>query len=298
MVITCNGIKKSFANVEALKGLSTVIPSGKIFGLLGPNGAGKTTLIRIITQIIAADEGEILFGDAAIRESDMDRVGYLPEERGLFSTMKVGEHLQLLAELKGVSPKEATSRIYEMLERFNLPNWWQTKVQELSKGNQQLVQFIGTVLHNPELLILDEPFTGLDPVNSDLLEKELKRRQHDGTTIILSTHRMEQVEELCDQIAMVNKGEVILSGAVKEIRENYRSNRYIVRMKETDIQWADSQYPYTMLEDGRIVFTISTDEEGKDLLGYLIKKGFILSFEQELPSMHEIFIHKVQGGVL
>ncbi|MBQ2133704.1 MAG: ATP-binding cassette domain-containing protein, partial [Bacteroidales bacterium] len=223
-IITCKEITKKFGNFTALNSVSLDIPQGKIFGLLGPNGAGKTTLIRIINQISLPDSGELFFNGKPVEPKDVERIGYLPEERGLYKKMKVGEQAIYLARLKGMSTREATAQLKEWFVKFNIQGWWDKKVEELSKGMAQKIQFITTVMHKPELLILDEPFSGFDPVNVNLIRKEILALRDSGTTIILSTHNMESVEELCDNIALINKSNLIVTGGVDEIRRKYGNN--------------------------------------------------------------------------
>jgi len=220
-------ISKTFNQTRAVQQVSLSIPEGIIFGLLGPNGAGKTTLIRIITNIIAADEGSIFFDGKQVKGLDPLDYGYMPEERGLYKKMKVGEQLMYLTQLKGMSAKDAKANILKWVDKFEIRDWWKKKVTELSKGMQQKVQFISTIAHQPDLIILDEPFSGLDPINTDLIKTEIFELAKSGATILFSTHRMEQVEEICEQIALINKGQVILQGSVQELKQQFKQNEYV-----------------------------------------------------------------------
>ena len=223
-LIQCTNVSKSFGEKVALDHVSVDIPKGKIFGLLGPNGAGKTTLIRIINRITIPNEGSILFDGRPITQEDVEKIGYLPEERGLYRKMKVGEQAMYFAQLKGMSAREAAAELKKWFIRFGIESWWNKKVEELSKGMAQKVQFITTVVHKPSLLILDEPFSGFDPVNAQIIREEILRLKEEGATIILSTHNMESVEELCDNIALINKSHVVITGGVDEIRHKYGNN--------------------------------------------------------------------------
>ena len=223
-IITCSNITKKFGNFTALNSVSLDIPKGEIFGLLGPNGAGKTTLIRIINQITLPDSGELLFDGKPVRPDTVESIGYLPEERGLYKKMKVGEQAIYLARLKGMSTRQATAQLKEWFVKFGIQGWWDKKVEELSKGMAQKIQFITTVMHKPQLLILDEPFSGFDPVNVNLIRKEILALKEAGTTIVLSTHNMESVEELCDSIALINKSNLVITGKVDDIRRQYGNN--------------------------------------------------------------------------
>ena len=276
-------IVKTYANHKALDDVSINIPEGAIYGLLGPNGAGKTSLIRIINQITAPDSGEIFFRNEHLKPSDVNRIGYLPEERGLYKKMKVGEQAVYLARLKGISKHEAIIRLKMWFEKFEIEAWWDKKVEELSKGMAQKVQFITTVLHEPELLIFDEPFSGFDPINVELLKREILELRKKGTTIIFSTHNMSSVEEICDEIALINRSEVVLSGNVKEVRERFKSNTYILNVRK---------------ETGGIEELRIRKEENisnSDWLTRLASQYEILSFTEEIPSMNDIFINTVSG---
>ena len=276
-------VVKQYAGHLALNKVSIQVPQGTIFGLLGPNGAGKTTLIRIINRITAPDSGIVRFNGHESSPEDIYQIGYLPEERGLYKKMKVGEQAIYLAQLKGLSYPEARSRLTRWFEKFDIMPWWNRKLEELSKGMQQKVQFIITVIHEPELLIFDEPFSGFDPVNADRLKQEILELKAAGHTIIFSTHNMSSVEEICDEIALINRSEVVLSGNVKEVRERFKSNTYILNVRK---------------ETGGIEELRIRKEENisnSDWLTRLASQYEILSFTEEIPSMNDIFINTVSG---
>lgn len=299
-ILTATGIHKSYGDFKALTNVSLAIPEGSIFGLLGPNGAGKTTLIRIITQIIAADRGSILMHGKPMNIDHIREIGYLPEERGLYKKMKVGEHLLYLAQLKGLSKSEAMERIKNWFRKFEIAEWWGKKVEDLSKGMQQKVQFIATILHNPKLIILDEPFSGFDPINVNIIKDEILNLAKEGSTIIFSTHRMESVEELCDYIALINKSEKILEGSKREIKENNKPNIFEVDHKNL-ISQMDEGFElkgYEQLEDNfyRTSIKINNGKSPNELLKSLIEKVEVHSFIEKIPSMNEVFISTVQGG--
>lgn len=273
-------VVKQYAAHRALNGVSMQVPEGCVFGLLGPNGAGKTTLIRIINRITAPDSGVIRFKGMPFQEKDIYRIGYLPEERGLYRKMKVGEQALYLAQLKGLSYKEAKIRLTEWFEKFDIMPWWNKKLEELSKGMQQKIQFVTTVVHDPELLIFDEPFSGFDPVNTELLKQEIMGLKAAGKTIIFSTHNMASVEELCDEIALINASNVVLSGNVEEVRNRFRTGSYLFTVSH---------------EGGKKDLRIQA-QEGQDkatLFAEISQQYDILSFQEEIPSMHEIFIQTV-----
>ena len=280
-IIECKNICKSFGEKVALNDVSVDIPEGQIFGLLGPNGAGKTTLIRIINRITIPNSGVVLFNGSPIRQSDVEKIGYMPEERGLYRKMKVGEQAMYLAQLKGMSAFDARRELKRWFERFQIQSWWDKKVEELSKGMAQKVQFITTVVHKPSLMILDEPFSGFDPVNADIIRKELLRLKEEGATIILSTHNMESVEELCDNIALINKSKVVVSDSVDSIRRQYGNNN--VELVYTDAEGRHTQ-----------VLPLMTD--GSTTLQSFIEKGVqINSYKELMPRMNDIFIKLVTG---
>lgn len=299
-ILTTENIHKSYGDFKALNDINLAIPEGSIFGLLGPNGAGKTTLIRIITQIIAADQGSILINNEPLNFKHISQIGYLPEERGLYKKMKVGEQLLYLAQLKGLPKKEAMDRIKVWFRKFDIAGWWEKKVEDLSKGMQQKIQFIVTVLHNPKLIILDEPFSGFDPINVNIIKDEILNLSKEGCTIIFSTHRMESVEELCDQILLINKSEKILEGSKKSIKEEYKTNTFDVGHKNliSDIADGFEIKNHVQLEDGfyKTSIRIVNGKGPNELLKTLIDKVEVHSFIEKIPSMNEIFISKVQGG--
>ena len=291
-------IVKQYAGHRALDKVSIQVSEGKIFGLLGPNGAGKTTLIRIINQITAPDSGEVIFKGRHNIPDDIYNIGYLPEERGLYKKMKVGEQAIYLARLKGLSSDEAKRRIKIWFEKFGIMSWWDKKLEELSKGMQQKIQFVITIIHDPELLIFDEPFSGFDPVNAELLKNEILELKSKGKTIIFSTHNMSSVEEICDDIALFNKSKVVLSGSVSEIRSRNKSNIFDVRIANSELSIAPKIY--TLMEENQNYnnskfFKIKkvSDISNSELLAALLKENEIISFEEEMPSMNEIFIKTV-----
>jgi ABC-2 type transport system ATP-binding protein len=301
MILTINNVTKQYAAHKALDNVSLEVPKGSVFGLLGPNGAGKTSLIRIINQITAPDSGEVLFEGRKLGQNHISSIGYLPEERGLYKKMEVGEQALYLAQLKGLSRSEALSRLKEWFERFELKGWWKKKVEELSKGMQQKVQFIITVLHEPKLLILDEPFTGFDPINANLIKDELLRLRDQGTTIILSTHRMESVEELCSHIALINRAHKILDGSVQDIRKNFKSEKYEIEYKGNGIALANSLWSGHELishvphgDFMKAVVKLSEGHSTNDLLGALLPNVEIHSFRELIPGMNDIFISLVK----
>ena len=287
-------VTKQYSGHLALDSVSLTIERNSVYGLLGPNGAGKTTLIRIINCITAPDSGEVILNGNPLHNSDVRNIGYLPEERGLYKKMKVGEQALYLAQLKGLSKADATARLKEWFEKFEIEAWWNKKVEELSKGMQQKVQFITTVLHEPELLIFDEPFSGFDPVNTALMKREMLALRDKGATIIFSTHNMESVEELCDDISLINKSKVVLQGNVAQIREQYRSHIYRIRI-EGDANLSQTELPFSILsqesKNGKTDLRIqSTGLTANDCLAAIMKQYSIVTFEEQLPSMNEIFI--------
>lgn len=303
LAIDIRNLTKRYAAHTALNDVSIEVPQGQIFGLLGPNGAGKTSLIRIINQITAPDSGQVLLFGAPLAPIHISRIGYLPEERGLYRKMNVGEQALYLARLKGLSTAEAKSRLKMWFERFDLNPWWNKKVEELSKGMQQKVQFIVTVLHEPDVLILDEPFSGFDPVNAALIRDEILRLRDSGTTILLSTHRMESVEALCHSIALLHKSKVYLSGSLTDIKNRFRKNEYrvVLEMPEsefnvhvqtlrqelapTKLEWASG---FTQLE-----FQLPNTDSLKSTLNGLLKLGNLVEFRELLPGMDRIFVETV-----
>ena len=285
-------IQKKYGSYEASADVSFDIPKGAIFGLLGPNGAGKTTLIRMITRIIFPDSGTILFNGKDLKEEHTNRIGYMPEERGLYKTMKVYEHLIYLARLKDLSASEATTKVNYWMEKFDIGSWKQKKIEELSKGMQQKVQFIATVIHDPELLILDEPFSGLDPINAKLIEDEIYNLKQQGKTIIFSTHRMEQVEEICDEIVLVNKGHKILSGGVAELKQRFKENKYSVHYDGVISNGFATQFDVESAHNGEAI--IKAGASTNEILKYFIDHDLtVRSYNEILPSLNEIFIKAV-----
>lgn len=300
-----NNIVKNFSNHLALNKISISIPKGSIYGLLGPNGAGKTTLIRIINQITAPDSGELKYKGKTLKAEDMYSIGYLPEERGLYKKMKVGEQVLYLAQLKGLKKKDASERLKKWFKKFELEAWWDKKVEELSKGMQQKVQFIVTVVHEPEFLIFDEPFTGFDPINTNLLKQEILKLRKKGATIIFSTHDMGSVEELCDHISLINNSMTILQGPVDEVRKQYDSNRYEIKFSgEANLLTASLTHSYKIIEKQavnehtRLVIELMKGTDTNDVLTILLQAGKIISFNKVVPSMNDIFIKAVEEANL
>ena len=280
-LIECKEVCKSFGEKVALDHVSIDIPEGRIFGLLGPNGAGKTTLIRIINRITIPNSGEVLFKGVPITQRDVEKIGYMPEERGLYRKMKVGDQAMYLAQLKGMTARDAKAGLKEWFVRFGIQDWWDKKVEELSKGMAQKLQFITTVVHKPSLLILDEPFSGFDPVNADIIRKEILRLRDEGATIVLSTHNMESVEELCDEIALINKSRLVITGGVEHIRREYGNNN--VELVYTDA-------------DGRHTEVLPREVDGNSTLEAFISKGVTInSYKELMPRMNDIFIKLVTG---
>ena len=298
-IIECKDICKSFGEKVALDHVSLEIPKGKIFGLLGPNGAGKTTLIRIINRITIPSGGTILFDGRPITQEDVEKIGYLPEERGLYRKMKVGEQAMYFAQLKGMSSREAAKELKKWFVRFGIESWWNKKVEELSKGMAQKVQFITTVVHKPSLLILDEPFSGFDPVNAQIIREEILRLKEEGSTIILSTHNMESVEELCDSIALINKSHVVITGGVDEIRRKYGNNNVeLIYTSEASLKAVPGVFDVLSDQDdmGRhtSVLSIENGSTTNDVLAEVMKQGLTVnSFKELVPRMNDIFIKLV-----
>ena len=279
-IIECKDVCKNFGEKVALDHVNLGIPEGKIFGLLGPNGAGKTTLIRIVNRITIPNSGEVLFRGAPITQRDVEKIGYMPEERGLYRKMKVGEQAMYLAQLKGMSARDAQQALKDWFCRFEIREWWDKKVEELSKGMAQKLQFITTVVHKPSLMILDEPFSGFDPVNADIIRKEILRLKDEGATIILSTHNMESVEELCDDIALINHGKLVISGGMEDIRRKYGNNN-------VELVYSD--------EDGRHSEVLPRETDGASTLRTFLERGVqINSYKELMPRMNDIFIKLVK----
>lgn len=300
-MLDIRNIVKQYASHRALDDVSIFVPKGKIFGLLGPNGAGKTSLIRIINQITAPDSGEIYFDGEALNADHIGRIGYLPEERGLYKKMQIGEQMVYLARLKGLTKNEAKERIRYWFEKLKIESWWDKKVEDLSKGMQQKVQFVATVLHKPDLIILDEPFSGFDPVNAQIIQDEILELNEKGATIIYSTHRMESVEQLCDHIALINKSKKILDGPVKDIKAKYKNQTYTIeylnRPDSSYIPVSNALYEImahrNLEEEHKLTIRIHPDQTLNDVLQYLIPHIQINQIFEIIPSMNEIFIQQV-----
>lgn len=298
-MLEIKNIVKQYANHRALDDVSTRVETGSIFGLLGPNGAGKTSLIRIINQITAPDGGEIFFDGERLNPNHIGRIGYLPEERGLYKKMEIGEQMLYLAQLKGLSRNDATDRIKHWFEKMEMQSWWHKKVEDLSKGMQQKVQFVATVVHQPDLIILDEPFTGFDPVNVNVIREEILALNRGGATIIFSTHRMESVEELCDSIVLINKSKKILDGKVREIKNTYRTNTYRVEYLHQEEQISGAAGLFTVDrqeatgDNTTLTIQIAEGKTINDVLQYLIPLVHIHELKEVIPSIHDIFVQQV-----
>ncbi|MEZ3551830.1 MAG: ATP-binding cassette domain-containing protein [Muribaculaceae bacterium] len=301
-ILQINNVSKSYTNHVALDNVSLTIPEGSIYGLLGPNGAGKTTLIRIINHITAPDSGEVIFDGHPLTQNDIVHIGYLPEERGLYKKMKVGDQAMFFAKLKGLSSKQAMTELKQWFERLEIMDWWNKKVEELSKGMAQKVQFIVTVLHRPKLLIFDEPFSGFDPINADLLTKEILRLNKEfGSTVIFSTHNMESVEALCDDITLINRSHNILSGNVNEIRQAMGKGRYRISFEGAPSQLTETLGDRIMecrfsSEHGlnKAIIRLQPDADRRDVIDIINKSVDLVTFDRALPSMNDIFIQTVE----
>jgi len=298
-MLSIRNIIKQYAGHTALSDVSLEVASGQVFGLLGPNGAGKTSLIRIINQITAPDSGEVYFNGEKLNQSHINRIGYLPEERGLYKKMEIGEQMIYLARLKGLSRDEAVRRLKIWFGKLGMETWWKMKIEELSKGMQQKAQFVATVLHEPDLIILDEPFSGFDPVNAEVIKDEILELNKKGATILFSTHRMESVEELCDSIALIHKSHKILDGTVKNIRNSYRNATYLIEYNGGKLNFDGSQ-PFSVIEENsgddnnyNIRIKLNTETTSNDVLQYLLPKTRINMLQEVIPSMNEIFIEQV-----
>lgn len=293
-MLQITGLSKSYGSHEALRDVNMTVPSGVVFGLLGPNGAGKTTLIRIVNQIIEQDSGVVELDGKALSPSDIRKIGYLPEERGLYKKMKVWDQLLYFAQLKDLSPNEAKLQIKSWLEKLDLGSWRDKKIEDLSKGMAQKVQFISTVIHRPSLLILDEPFSGFDPVNAEIIKNEILELKEKGTTVILSTHRMESVELLCDHVAMINRSRKILDGTIQQVKNSFRPEVFeitLTQLKQTIPQeWIPKQ-----VEDHWHFSLPLSGKTPNQLLSELMELGEVLVFREKIPSMEEIFIHQVKA---
>jgi len=302
MILQANSVTKKFGDFTALNQVSITVPENSIFGLLGPNGAGKTTLIRIINQITGPDEGEVIFDGRKLNPDHISMIGYLPEERGLYKKMKVGEQALYLAQLKGLSHHDARQRLKKWFEKFEIQDWWDKKVEELSKGMQQKIQFVVTVVHEPKLLIFDEPFSGFDPINVNLLRDEILELRKNGSTIIFSTHNMASVEELCDNIALINKSVKILDGSVKEIKKEYSTNSYQVQYHDFNGNTYKPEQPgFELVESGcsegicTATFRLPATKGPNDLLAAMLPHVNVIAFNEMIPSMNDIFISKVNA---
>ncbi|MAO38498.1 MAG: ABC transporter ATP-binding protein [Zunongwangia sp.] len=302
-LLVAENIYKRFGGYTALNNVSITIPKGSVFGLLGPNGAGKTTFIRIINQITMPDEGQVYLDGRPLHPEDIQHIGYLPEERGLYKSMKVGEQALYLARLKGLSKAEAKQRLQYWFEKLEITGWWDKKIQELSKGMAQKVQFVITVLHNPKLLIFDEPFSGFDPVNANIIKREILELKEKGATILFSTHRMESVEELCDYMALINKSNKLLDGKVSEIKKEYKNNTFEVGLEceheaalMTELQEkfkVGAAHFKSINDDLKVSIQLQPHENPNDLIQYLLTKARINHFVEVIPSVNDIFIKTV-----
>lgn len=294
-ILELHEVVKQYENHRAVDGVSFNVPKGSIFGLLGPNGAGKTSIIRIITTITRADSGKVFLDGEPLNSSHPAQIGYMPEERGLYKKMGVGEHLLYLARLKGLSSKKAKEELDYWMEKFEIKDWWNKKIEELSKGMQQKVQFIATVVHQPKLLILDEPFSGLDPINTNLIKDEIYSLNQQGVSIIFSTHRMEQVEEICNEIVLINKGKKILEGKVGEIRERFSENHFSLKYKGILPEALKNSVKIIKdLEGGQLDFIVPPSQNPQEYLKQVVLQGIeIKEWKEILPSLNEIFIKQV-----
>lgn len=305
-LLVANSVSKNFGDFKALNQVSIAVPKGSIFGLLGPNGAGKTTLIRIINQITMPDEGSVLLDRQPLKPEHIRDIGYLPEERGLYKSMKVGEQCLYLAQLKGLSKSEAKSRLKYWFDKLEIGDWWNKKIQELSKGQAQKIQFVVTVLHKPKLLIFDEPFSGFDPINANLIKDEILQLRDEGATVIFSTHRMESVEELCDHIALIHKSNKVLDGKLNDIKRQYKTNTFEVGLESanknhilSEIKNKFEVLPATfrnLNDDIKLNIKIGENTSPNDLLSFLTAKAEVHHFVEVIPSASDIFIQTVKNN--
>lgn len=305
-LLVADSVSKNFGKFKALNQVSIGVPMGSIFGLLGPNGAGKTTLIRIINQITMPDEGHVYLDGQSLKPEHIKDIGYLPEERGLYKSMKVGEQALYLAQLKGMSKSEAKSRLKYWFEKLEIGDWWNKKIQELSKGQAQKIQFIVTVLHRPKLLIFDEPFSGFDPINANLIKDEILKLRDEGATVIFSTHRMESVEELCDHIALLHKSNKILDGKLNDIKRNFKTNTFEIGLQSSksesvlsEIKKSFEVLPATfknLNDDIKLNIKINESTSPNDLLSFLTSKAEVHHFVEVIPTANDIFIQTVQNN--
>jgi len=305
-LLVTDSVSKNFGDFKALNNVSIEVPKGSIFGLLGPNGAGKTTLIRIINQITMPDSGSVFLDGSPLQAEDIKHIGYLPEERGLYKSMKVGEQALYLAQLKGMSKSEAKKRLKYWFEKLEIGDWWNKKIQELSKGMAQKIQFVVTVLHQPKLLIFDEPFSGFDPINANLIKDEILQLRNEGSTVIFSTHRMESVEELCDHIALIHKSNKILDGKLQDIKRSFKTNTFevgLVTQNETvltnaikerfEVSKADFK---SLNEDLKLNISLKPTETSNDLLSFLTQNAEVNHFNELIPTANDIFIQTVKNN--
>ncbi|MDO8365901.1 MAG: ABC transporter ATP-binding protein [Saprospiraceae bacterium] len=294
MILSVQDVVKSYGDYKAVNHVSLEVQKGSVFGMLGPNGAGKTSLIRMITTITAPDSGAIFLDGHKLHSGSPEEIGYMPEERGLYKKMKVGEQLLYLAQLKGLTKAQAQHEIDLWFTKFDIKDWWNKKVEDLSKGMQQKIQFIATVLHKPKLLILDEPFTGLDPINTNLIKEEIGQLNASGTSIIFSTHRMEQVEEMCDHIVLINKGKNVLYGEVQAIKNQYKQNLFRIETVGEQPTDLPDRFAVVKTEKNALTFKLDDEAQSNDLLKLYLQKGArITRFEEILPTFNEIFIQRV-----
>jgi len=305
-LLEAQSVSKTFGNFTALNNVSIAVEKGSIFGLLGPNGAGKTTLIRIINQITMPDKGQVILDGEPLQRHHIQNIGYLPEERGLYKSMKVGEQALYLAQLKGLNKTDAKNRLLHWFERLEIGDWWNKKIQELSKGMAQKIQFVVTVLHEPKLLIFDEPFSGFDPINADIIKNEILRLREEGATVIFSTHRMESVEELCDHIALINKSNKIVDGNLNAIKRQYKSNTFQVGIntdnglnlrKELSEKFIVSSAEFkTLNNELKLNIKLLENESPNQLLNYLTTRGEVSHFLEVIPTASDIFIQAVKNN--
>ena len=305
-LLVADSVSKNFGDFKALNNVSIEVPRGSIFGLLGPNGAGKTTLIRIINQITMPDTGKVLLDGEPLQPEDIKNIGYLPEERGLYKSMKVGEQALYLAQLKGMSKSDARTRLKYWFEKLEIGDWWNKKIQELSKGMAQKIQFVVTVLHQPKLLIFDEPFSGFDPINANLIKDEILKLREEGATVIFSTHRMESVEELCDDIALIHKSNKILEGKLVDIKRQNKTNTFevgLVTSNELELKNAiKERFEVTtadfksLNDDLKLNIKLKADETSNELLSFLTARSQVNHFNEVVPTANDIFIQTVKSN--
>ena len=293
-ILIAKDVVKKFSNYPVLNHINIEVPKESIFGLLGPNGAGKTTLMRIINQIIAPDSGSLIFDGNKLKREDIEKIGYLPEERGLYKKMKVGEQALYLAKLKGMSHNEAIEKLKFWFKRFDILDWWNKKVEALSKGMAQKVQFVVTVIHEPKLLIFDEPFSGFDPINAAIIRKEILKLSKNGTSIIFSTHRMESVEEICSHIALIDKGVCILQGEIEKIKNEFRNSTFLVELKTENLS-LPKNFEIINRDNKEYQIQIQDNASANDLLKVLLENEEIISFKEKIPTMEDIFIKAINN---